>query len=504
VIVSFTVNGDNIYTSIWGDGVYLSNNGGTNWTPINNGLLNPRVYALISNGSIVLAATTGNGEVFATSDSGRSWTPVNITQTQTAVRTFAEHDSNIFAGTEGNGVFNTKNNGRDWKEANLGLTDVEIHSLSVLDGSLYAGTWGQGVAVSSDSGNSWTYQNTGFTFPYTYINCFGRSGSYILAATVGGIFIKSNGDTIWNAVASELVDGNVSSLAVENGNVFASSDPDRIIHSNDNGENWSTVSSDFINPPGSEIIASVTCLAYGKYSLFAGTSGRGIFLSSDGGKSWDELTISPSDYITALNVKDSTVIAASWGIFLSTDGGLIWSPSNNGLPPLCPRINNIAFVGPYIFVGTDNSGIFLSADNGTSWTDINQGILASRILTINSDGSTLYAGTERGLWRRPINEIITDVHCEPEPLPSKFYLSQNYPNPFNSSTVIKYSIPIPCLVTIKVFDILGREIITLINEYKKPGNYSEEWLAPNSCSGIYFYQLRANYYKVTKKLMLLK
>jgi len=89
-------------------------------------------------------------------------------------------------------------------------------------------------------------------------------------------------------------------------------------------------------------------------------------------------------------------------------------------------------------------------------------------------------------------------------LPTEFSLEQNYPNPFNPSTKIKYSIPQSSNVVIKVFDILGNEIETLVNEEKQTGTYEITWYAENLPSGIYFYRLHAGDFVETKKMILMK
>ncbi|NNL22297.1 MAG: T9SS type A sorting domain-containing protein [Ignavibacteriaceae bacterium] len=85
-----------------------------------------------------------------------------------------------------------------------------------------------------------------------------------------------------------------------------------------------------------------------------------------------------------------------------------------------------------------------------------------------------------------------------------FSLLQNYPNPFNPSTRITYSIPQTSKVVIKVFDVLGNEIETLINEQKPAGTYEITWYAEGLPSGVYFYQLQTNEFVETKKMILLK
>ena len=85
-----------------------------------------------------------------------------------------------------------------------------------------------------------------------------------------------------------------------------------------------------------------------------------------------------------------------------------------------------------------------------------------------------------------------------------YSLSQNYPNPFNPTTTISYSIKSPGLVSLKVYDILGTEVASLVNENQEAGNYSVEFNAYNLTSGIYFYTLTSGNFVETKKLILLK
>ncbi len=89
-------------------------------------------------------------------------------------------------------------------------------------------------------------------------------------------------------------------------------------------------------------------------------------------------------------------------------------------------------------------------------------------------------------------------------LPLGFNLYQNYPNPFNPSTIINYSLPVSRHVTLKVFDILGREVAEIVNEQKETGTHAVVFDASNLMSGIYFYQIRAGKYTETRKLILQK
>jgi hypothetical protein len=100
--------------------------------------------------------------------------------------------------------------------------------------------------------------------------------------------------------------------------------------------------------------------------------------------------------------------------------------------------------------------------------------------------------------------IVEYVNSAIGKVPKTFTLSQNYPNPFNPSTTIKYSLPDESRVTIKVYNVLGKEVETLLSEEKNAGNYKIEFNANNLPSGVYFYKIQAGNYLEVKKLMLLK
>jgi hypothetical protein len=89
-------------------------------------------------------------------------------------------------------------------------------------------------------------------------------------------------------------------------------------------------------------------------------------------------------------------------------------------------------------------------------------------------------------------------------VPQNFQLEQNYPNPFNPSTTIRYSIPEASFATVKVYDMLGNEVVTLVNEEQHAGEYEVEFDASHLSSGIYFYKLQTAYYVETKKMILMK
>jgi hypothetical protein len=105
-----------------------------------------------------------------------------------------------------------------------------------------------------------------------------------------------------------------------------------------------------------------------------------------------------------------------------------------------------------------------------------------------------------------VNEYgqFTEVKKIDTSIPVKLHLFQNYPNPFNLSTIIKYTIPESGLVTLKIYDVLGREIKILVNEYKKSGSYGFEFNAVGLSSGVYFYKIHSGMISISKKMVIVK
>lgn len=108
------------------------------------------------------------------------------------------------------------------------------------------------------------------------------------------------------------------------------------------------------------------------------------------------------------------------------------------------------------------------------------------------------------LFRGVVLSDLTDVEDNFSSVPVTFELMQNYPNPFNPVTTIRYSVPVGTHVTLKVFDILGNEVATLVNNYNNAGNYNIRWEPSNATSGVYFYQLKAGDVVKTNKMILLR
>jgi hypothetical protein len=172
------------------------------------------------------------------------------------------------------------------------------------------------------------------------------------------------------------------------------------------------------------------------------------------------------------------------------------------------------FSGNNLIAGTGNGDIFISSNFGSTWTEKSEGLPQSND-TINcllDANNYIFAGTSaNSVYRRSKSEIIGIQQISSE-IPSSFSLSQNYPNPFNPATKIKFSIPnstppapLPRgTVSLKVYDITGKEVAVLINETLQPGTYEVTFDGSGLTSGVYFYKLYAGDYMETKRMILIK
>ena len=273
-----------------------------------------------------------------------------------------------------------------------------------------------------------------------------------------------------------------------------------IFRSTDNGTDWTAVNT------GLDLIAfyalAVSPNGTGSTNLFAGTSGGGVWFSTNNGTSWKAVKIGLTNTdVRALAFSDTNLFAGTWGggVYRSTDSGTNWTAVNTGL--MGQDVHALTVSGTNLFAMTDG-GVSLSTNNGTRWSST--GLTGTGVYALAVSGANLVAGTYGGVWIRPLSEMITSVEGGPTDLPSHFSLGQNFPNPFNPSTNISFSLPSKSFVSLKVFDALGKEVETPINQEKPAGTYQVSFDASKLSSGVYFYRLMAGGFTQVKKMLMMK
>lgn len=148
-----------------------------------------------------------------------------------------------------------------------------------------------------------------------------------------------------------------------------------------------------------------------------------------------------------------------------------------------------------------SSGIFSSGGITQSSSSYILSGTTGEVVIGKISGSTYQHNS--GFWYVYSQSVITDIHDE-EIIPATFKIEQNYPNPFNPSTVIRFSVPENSNVSLKIYDTLGKEIITLLNEDKDAGWYDVHFDASGLASGVYLYRITAGSFISTKKMTLIK
>lgn len=543
-------------------GVFRSTNNGTNWTAINNGFRPPGarvpdydVHSIVVNDSSIFAAA--HYGVYRSTDNGSSWTatsalPIIIGG---SIHFFlAANNSNIIA-SNGVDVFSSTDNGTSWTTVSNGLPKSAynvptIHSLAVKDSSLFAGT-DAGVFCSTDDGRSWINMSNGLNASVVRPLAVNGSTIFAVGANGYGSHRSSNNGVTWASIGS-LADYHVHSFATNGSCVVAGTDgpvlvsgASPILRSTDSGASWTIIGNAIVGhclalndayvfvgsqygPVGGfrcpidsstwtelSVGPGIRALATNGSNIFAGTMLQGVFHSSDNGTHWTAATSGLDTYtvVAALAVNGSNVFAATStnpeggniqgvGIFRSRDAGVSWTSVNTGLTVL--NITALAIHDSVLYAGTDSGGVFLSTNNGTSWSPFNADLPNPYVSSLALNDTYIYAGILGGLWRRPLSEELVSVPPSGKNVPLQFGLEQNFPNPFNPTTVIRYELALTSYVVLKIYDVLGKEVETLINEWLSAGSHSGTFNAKELPSGIYFYRLQAGDFVETKKMILLK
>ena len=406
-----------------------------------------------------------------------------------------------------NSAFYIQNSNAQWVTSYSGIgATYSVYSIASSGTNLVAGTYSKGVYTSTNNGQNWTQS----AFNNKSVKCLAVSGSTVYAGTndllsPAGVWVSNTNGLTWTQTSMN--NRVVNALLVNGTSIFAGVNDNGIWVSSNGGTNWTKTTFPDI---------SVKALAISGSYIFAGTVSsmvgyKGVWVSTNNGSSWTSFTATADKDVYSLAVNGSSVFAgtSSNGVIYSNNSGTNWTQSalNN------KSINSVVVYSGNVFAGTFAEGVYLSTNNGVSWIPKNQGWVSTSlptVYTVNVLNNYVFAGTDfLPLYRRVYSESIGIRNISSE-IPSAYSLSQNFPNPFNPTTVIRFGIPNTSVgqtflfVDLKVFDITGREVQTLVNEQLAPGTYEATFDGTNLPSGTYFYKLTSSTFSQTKRLTLLK
>lgn len=368
-----------------------------------------------------------------------------------------------------------------------------IGGLTANGNSIFASTWdtvGPGsIYISTNSGTNWSIR---FTLSNNYyVNCLASIGNNIIAGADRNLWISTNNGVNW---FETLTDHDVLGLDVVGSSIFAGTyfaGTGNVYRSDNNGLNWVSCG---LNKEG-------YCFTNLGTNVFAGTSDDGVYISTNNGNSWTQTSLTNKQVhaIAALNGK--VFAGTDTGMYVSTNNGLNWSITsiNSGYVFSMIVSNN------NLLASVPQTGIYLSTNNGVSWILKNEGLQPSYgTLKLMESNGYIYLGTYgNSVYRRPSSQVF-GIELISSEIPLKFSLFQNYPNPFNPTTKIRFEVPKSGNVNISVFDMLGKEITTLVNQQLQPGTYETDWDSTGYSSGVYYYRIISGDYTETKKMILMK
>jgi photosystem II stability/assembly factor-like uncharacterized protein len=507
--------------------------GGMTWTPLTKlppiaGLISyvPGTSSSYVMGSIFGTEESQPGSAY-TNDGGESWTLVDSLGHGNA--SFVNPSTGWSGNTESNAIYKWSGpplfDAIDWtvyNTSNSGLPHNSVRSIAIdRNGNKWIGTYGGGLA-KFDGANWDVYNTSNSDLPSNTVLSVAIDGSgtkWIGTGDDGGLALFDGINwTVHNTTNSGLPSDYVASIAIdESSNKWIATLDDGGLAKFD-GANW-----DVYNTSNSDIPSNYV------YSVVIDGSGKKWIGTADGlaefdGTDWRVYDTSnsglPSNYVASIAIDGSgnkwigtglnffpPIFGEGLVLFDGTDW-TVYNTSNCELPS--NHVFSIAIDGNgNKWIGTRSDG-GLGKFDGTNWTvfnTYNSGLPYNQVNSIVIDGrGNKWIGTGGGLAVYNQGGIITSVQGKHiiSPIPSQFELEQNYPNPFNPTTAIRYSTSKLSFVSIKVYDVLGKVITTLVNEEKPAGNYEVEFNASNLSSGVYFYRLQAGSYVEIKKMMLMK
>ncbi len=509
------------------DTIYYTSNGGVNWnkksSPSSMRFIND--FAAVGLDSIF---AVGDEKLSLSIDKGSNWSDSNLELNMYDKIYFQNNEVGL---VYGNNLLRTSNAGQNWLDLNNHFIDG-ITELDFVNTEIGFAVGHNGFYKSTNGGKEWSNLSSSIPSSIAMISethgFISRFSEALLSTIDGGL--------TWNSVELENnPDAGIKDVYFFNENFGMVHAAQKKISNNplmyqaydyittDAGNTWNISNSDSSSKANyfDKIVFVEPNSLYGLNSI------SGLFVSHDSAKTWEKIcdlnNFVGNASFDFFDEKFGVIAVSYWNNLITTDGGINWNlfQKDIGIHP-----------ADFEILGKDNSGRFIAFECGRdgkivqyTFSDDGEVLFQRQIITGTNEqlnqiekfynGDNLHtwtAGYKFNIFYKDHQLEITSVDEKQTSIISDYTLSQNYPNPFNPITTIKYSIPAetghaPSLqtnVTLKVYDILGNEVSTLVNEQKSAGNYEVKFNAVNLASGIYFYKIQAGSFNKVRKMMLLK
>ncbi len=547
----------------WSNGTLIrTTNGGLNWTETPNAVA-PFTYNISFLNSTTGFATGSNGLIRRTTNAGANWDSIVSPQLNWSFYQIKPVSSaEIYAVGDPGFLYKTTDLGNSWISLAISVPDINTYIWYSVDKAganlIISGDYGV-VAKSTDGGNTWSSNHTQYnTQIVNGIFSLPGSGKIWFAgrpsSTGKQILYTSNNGNNWIPMGTggteeffgiSMINGNTGYASANNSKVFKTTDGGNnwVMMTQPSGSNYSLYSMEFINENTGWV-----CVNYS--SVSAGN----VFKTTNGGINWSQHTLAvtnPGSIMSCDFVNENTgfvsINSSNKPVYKTTDGGLNWTPYTTGLTGLIYKVRALDSNLVFAVTSAGTNRVAKSTNGGVNWTlilvpvvadyrsidfkDANTGYICGNSTTVVSrttDGGTTWsfqnvhtittgnvfvtsgdtAYVTGGLTSilRAAGNTLTGVRYNGNIIPNNYELKQNYPNPFNPSTTIEFNLPEAGLISIKIFDITGREINSEINNLSlNAGNFKYAFNGSSLSSGIYFYSLSVNGNIIsTKKMLLIK
>lgn len=512
LIQSLLVHNGTLYAGTYGNGLCISGNNGQTWTKIDSLFTYRIITAMAAHDSTVFVGISSDisnpGAIYRSVDNGAHWVKFDSgIGSRKSIRAFTVDSNAVWVVTE-DGIYRSIDDGNTWISSGSGLDNKQGLSLLADKGTLYAGTLG-GVFVSKDHGVSWQKSNDGLTA--TSVNALILRNKIVLAGCESGVFSYEPAGHTWKEFGTGTITGTISTLLPYGNSLYSATSSTIYLLENDTST-WKSVY------PGN---GDFRCLALRDSVVFAGSYGKGVVTSSDGGKHWNvpatsgitsddevlSMTVSANAIFAGVNnhgiFKSDTAVGVKWnkltngisenataytftqcggflfagtnlGIYRSPDNGATWNKVNSGLK--YSYIKCLAADSNVIFTSTD-SGVFVSGNYGDSWQNVTGGLGNTKIQSLVAMDGSLFAGSYGGgVWQRPLSEMTVAVkrHGGLSSAGSELISICTSAKP-NSNFSVSFFNQRSSHVTLNVLDLMGKEQVVLVDGFLGPGKHTHQW-----------------------------
>jgi photosystem II stability/assembly factor-like uncharacterized protein len=452
------------------------------------------------------------GTILKTTNGGINWVSQTSPVSQALISvSFAGESTGWISGTFGT-LIKTTNGGTNWVSQTTGVSGaLRVHFVNTNTGWL-VGASGT-ILKSTDGGANWVTQTSGTGNFLLNLQFLDANTGYVCGQN-GAMIKTTNGGANWNAQTTgtsqslyglNFVNTSTGWTVGANGNIY---------YTSNGGTSWSAQSASTTDDLNSTYFVNANT------GWIAGITGK-VYFTQNAGSNWVQQTTSTTEDLNSVFFTglQSGYLVGTSGKIMNTYSGGVTIPTSPSLSSPANNSSGISLTPTlqwFLVIGAQTYHLVLSTDSLFSTTLINDSTLTATSYTV--PGGLLQNDT-RYYWRvrakgsagnGPYSSRwnfytgLVGIQQTGSENPGEFKLYNNYPNPFNPVTKIKFSLPERSATKLTVYDINGKELATLVNEYLSSGSYEVNFDAANLSSGTYFYSLVSGDYRDVKRMILVK